>query len=56
LDGPGRITASWPLTAAEKRFGALEQRNDRVQEFNFGVFQSAVFVCVRVEEFEKVRK
>jgi hypothetical protein len=39
----------------EKRFGAVEQRNDRVQELNFGVLQSTVFNCFQAEGFEKVQ-
>jgi hypothetical protein len=40
----------------EKGFGAVEQRTDRVQEFNFGVLQRAVVLHFKAEGFEKVRK
>jgi hypothetical protein len=44
----------WLLHA--KSFSAVERRNDRVQGFNFGVLQSAVFVRFKVDWFEKLRK
>jgi hypothetical protein len=40
----------------EERFYAVGQQNDRVQKFNFGVLQSAVFICFQAEKFETLRK